>query len=136
MQTYRLAIIGFGNVGQGFASILRDKGDELAQRFGARFQIVAVCDLLKGSVADENGFDPATLLDSIAATSKLDRVSAPHRDWDALQTIERSNADIVIELSLHRSKNGRTGDLTFATRIGTGQARHHHQQRPDRAEIP
>ena len=106
MQTYRLALIGFGNVGQGFASILRDQGDELAQRFGARFQIVAVCDLLKGSVADENGFDPATLLDSIAATRRLDRVSAPHRDCDALQTIERSNADIVIELGYTDLKTG------------------------------
>jgi homoserine dehydrogenase len=106
MKTYRLAIIGFGNVGQGLASILRDHGEELARRFGARFQIVAVCDLLKGSVADERGFDPATLLNSIAAANKLDRVSAPHRDWDALQTIERSNADIVIELSYTDLKTG------------------------------
>ena len=52
MYTYRLAIIGFGNVGQGFAQILRDQGAELAQQFGVRFQIVAVSDLLKGSVHD------------------------------------------------------------------------------------
>jgi len=58
MQTYRLAIIGFGNVGQGFTQILRDEGAELAQRYGARFQIVAVSDLLKGSVHDPNGIDP------------------------------------------------------------------------------
>ncbi len=106
MKTYRLAIIGFGNVGQGFASILRDQGEVLAQRFGARFQIVAVCDLFKGSVADDNGLDPATLLASIAATNKLDRISAPHRDWNALQTIERSNADIVVELSYTDLKTG------------------------------
>ena len=61
MQTYRLAIIGFGNVGQGFASILRDRGEELAQKFGARFQIVAVCDFLKGSVHDPKGISPAVL---------------------------------------------------------------------------
>ena len=106
MHTYRLAVIGFGNVGQGFASILRDKGEELAQRFGARFQIVAVCDLLKGSVADEHGFDPATLLDSIAASGTLDRVSAPDRNWNAIETIERSQADVVIELSYTDLKTG------------------------------
>ena len=106
MHTYRLAVIGFGNVGQGFASILRDKGDELAQRFGARFQIVAVCDLLKGSVADETGFDPAILLDSIAASGTLDRVSAPDRNWNAIETIERSQADVVIELSYTDLKTG------------------------------
>ena len=75
MQTYRLAIIGFGNVGQGFTQILRDEGAELAQQYGARFQIVAVSDLLKGSVHDPKGIDPAALLDAIAATSTLDRVS-------------------------------------------------------------
>jgi len=106
MQTYRLAIIGFGNVGQGFTQILRDEGVELAQQVGARFQIVAVCDLLKGSVHDPKGIDPAALLDSIAATGTLDRLAAPDRGWNALQTIERSKADIVIELSYTDLKTG------------------------------
>ena len=115
MQTYRLAIIGFGNVGQGFTQILRDEGAELAQQYGARFQIVAVCDLLKGSVHDPKGIDPAALLDSIAATATLDRVTAtldrvaaPDRReaWNALETIERSHADVVIELSYTDLKTG------------------------------
>jgi len=103
MQTYRLAIIGFGNVGQGFTQILRDEGAELAQQYGARFQIVAVCDLLKGSVHDPKGLDPAALLDSIAAATTL---RGGREAWDALQTIERSNADIVIELSYTDLKTG------------------------------
>jgi homoserine dehydrogenase len=110
MQTYRLAIIGFGNVGQGFTQILRDEGAELAQQYGARFQIVAVCDLLKGSVHNPKGIDPAALLDSIAATSALraDRLTAPDQRaaWNALETIERSNADIVIELSYTDLRTG------------------------------
>ncbi len=108
MQTYRLAIIGFGNVGQGFTQILRDEGAELAQQYGARFQIVAVCDLLKGSVHDPKGLDPAALLDSIAAAATLrsDRIAAPNWGWNALETIERSGADIVIELSYTDLKTG------------------------------
>ena len=50
MKTYRLALIGFGNVGQGFAQILCERGDALAEQFGLRLQIVAVSDLLKGSL--------------------------------------------------------------------------------------
>lgn len=99
MKTYRLALIGFGNVGQGFTQILRDRGDDLAQQFGARFQIVAVSDLLKGSVHDPNGLSPTALLDSIRATGRLDSVPAPHRRWDAQQTILNSNADAIVELS-------------------------------------
>ena len=108
MQRYRLALIGFGNVGQGFASILRDHGDDLARRFGAQFQIVAVCDLLKGSVYDSIGLDPAALLEAVLLTGTLrgERLAAVQRDWDALQTIERSQADIVIELSYTDLKTG------------------------------
>jgi len=98
MHTYRLAMIGFGNVGQGFAQILRDEGADLAQQYGARFQIVAVSDLLKGSVHDPRGLDPAALLEA-AAAGTLDRAAALDRGWKAIETIERSQADIVIELS-------------------------------------
>src|SRR5512136_3071266 len=108
MQTYPLAIIGFGNVGQGFTQILRDEGADLAQQYGARFQIVAVSDLLKGSVHDPKGLDPAALLESVAATAapRVDRVTAPQRGWNALETIERSNADVIIELSYTDLKTG------------------------------
>jgi homoserine dehydrogenase len=108
MQTYRLAVIGFGHVGQGFAQILRDRGDDLARRFGARFQIVAVCDLLKGSVYDPSGLDLAALIEAVSATGTLraERLSSAQHDWDALHTIERSQADIVIELSYTDLRTG------------------------------
>jgi homoserine dehydrogenase len=106
MQTYRLAIIGFGNVGQGFTQILRDEGAELAQQYSVRFQIVAVCDLIKGSVHDPKGLDPAALLDAIAASGKLERLTAPDRGWNAIETIEWSKADILIELSYTDLKTG------------------------------
>ncbi|MFQ5595568.1 MAG: homoserine dehydrogenase [Anaerolineae bacterium] len=99
MHTYRLALIGFGTVGQGLTQILRDRGDALAQRFGAQFQIVAVSDLLKGSVFSPAGLSPAELLDAVQADGNLNRVAAPHRGWDAMRTIAESNADVIAELS-------------------------------------
>ena len=58
MHIYRLALIGFGNVGQGMAQILRDKGDFLAKHFDVRFEIVAISDLQKGSVYAPEGLNP------------------------------------------------------------------------------
>lgn len=106
MKTYRLALIGFGNVGQGFAQILRDRGDALAQQFGVLLQIVAVSDLLKGSLYDPDGLDPAVLLDAVKTSGKLDAVPAPYHGWDALRTIADSNADAVVELSYTDLKTG------------------------------
>ncbi|MFN2170784.1 MAG: homoserine dehydrogenase [Candidatus Promineifilaceae bacterium] len=95
----RLALIGFGNVGQGFAEILVERGSELAQRYGLQLQIVAVSDLFKGSVYNPQGLDPADLLTAVRADGNLDKVQAPQRGWNALETIRSSNADVIIELS-------------------------------------
>ena len=99
MKTYRLALIGFGNVGQGLAQILRDRGQELGQRYGATFQIVAVCDFLQGSLYDPAGLDPALLLQAVENDGHLRNIEAPQQGWDALETIARSSADVVVEMS-------------------------------------
>ncbi len=99
---HRLALIGFGTVGQGLAEILLAKGDDLAARHGVRFQIVAVSDLLKGSLYDPDGLDLAALLDAVQQTGNL--AGYPLRPglvtgWDSLRTIRESNADTVVEIS-------------------------------------
>lgn len=99
MTRYRLALIGFGNVGQGFAQILRERGARLAEESGAQLEIVAVSDLMKGSVYDPEGLDPAVLLETVRGDESLERIEAAHKGWDALRTIEESNADVVLEMS-------------------------------------
>ncbi len=99
MDRLRLALIGFGNVGQGFVQILNDRGQALAQQFGIHFPLVAVCDPIKGSVYHPDGLLPATLLEAVHHNGTLDAVSAPRRGWDAMRTIEESNADVIIEVS-------------------------------------
>ena len=99
MNTYRLALIGFGNVGQGLAKILLDRGRWLEKRFDAKFVIVAISDVHKGSCYDPNGLSISELLESIDNTSNLEEVAAPNLGWGSLQTIRDSNADIIIEIS-------------------------------------
>ncbi len=113
--THRLALIGFGTVGQGLAEILLAKGDELAARYGVRFQIVAVSDLLKGSLYNHAGLDLVVPLDTVQRTGKLDdyAVKQPSRalfsGWDSLRTIRESNADTVVENELDRCANWPAG---------------------------
>ncbi len=121
MQTYRLALIGFGNVGQGLAQILRDRGDELAQQFGARFVIVAVSDLLKGSVYDPQGLDPARLLEAVQNGGDLKTLGEAQRDWDALQTITASNADAVVEMSYTNLESGEPACTHIETALKHGK---------------
>lgn len=99
METYRLALIGFGNVGQGLAQILDERGGELASQFGAQFQIVAISDLLKGSVYNPNGLASAALLHAVQTDGNLENVPGAHRGWTALRTIEEAEVDVVVEVS-------------------------------------
>jgi homoserine dehydrogenase len=103
---YKLALIGFGNVGQGLAEILSKKAPLLREKFDADIRIVAICDLYKGSVANAEGFDPQALLDHVNDKGDLKEFPAPERDWDASETIEKSGANVLVELSFTDLKTG------------------------------
>jgi len=57
----RLALTGFGNVGRGVASLLRDHGEEYARRYGVRLLLTGVADR-GGAAIDTRGLDPGSLL--------------------------------------------------------------------------
>jgi homoserine dehydrogenase len=103
---YKLALIGFGNVGQGLAEILSKKTALLREKFDADIRIVAICDLYKGSIADPDGFDPQALLDHVTEKGDLKDFPAPDRNWDASETIENSNANVLVELAFTDLKTG------------------------------
>ncbi len=105
-KKYKIAIIGFGNVGQGLAKILSDKQILLSEKFGVDISIVAVCDLYKGSVADPDGLDSRELLKNIEAHGDLKKMQTQFSGWDAEETIEKSGADILIELAYTDLKTG------------------------------
>jgi len=121
MLTYPLALIGFGNVGQGFAQVLRDQRAELAQRYGVEFKIVAVCGSSKGSLYEPAGLDPAELLEAISATGKLDSIAATHRGWDALRTIADSSAEVIIELSYTNLHSGEPATSHIRAALNAGK---------------
>lgn len=99
MNEYRLALIGFGNVGQGLSAILRDTGDSLAQRYGVRFTIVAINTATRGCIYNAAGLDPARLIAVMARDGRLEAIPAEHHGWDAGRVVAESNADVVIEMT-------------------------------------
>ena len=103
---YKLALIGFGNVGQGLAEILARKASLLREKFEVDIRIVAVCDLYKGSIANADGFDPQALLNHIGEMGDLTEFPAPNEGWDARETIEKSGANVLVELSFTDLKTG------------------------------
>ena len=97
----RLILIGFGSVGQGFAEILRDKGDDLQREQGFAANIVGVVTASKGSLYRAAGLDIAALLAAAAAGSfaAYPEQAGLQRGQSASEMLAAGAADALLELS-------------------------------------
>ncbi len=106
---FKLALIGFGTVGQGLTEIMLSKKNYLKEQYNFDWQIVAVSDMLKGSVFSPAGLDAEQLLNLVKEGKQLTEYEGAgefYTGWNALKTINESNADIVCELSYTDIKTG------------------------------
>lgn len=92
----RIALIGFGTVGQGLCEILLQKKNELKKNYGYEYDVVAVTDMKFGTVYNPKGLNLAKLLKDVKEKGKFTR---DLKDWDAVQMVKRSNAKVVCELT-------------------------------------
>ncbi|CAM3983488.1 homoserine dehydrogenase [Alkalicoccus chagannorensis] len=105
----KIAFVGFGGVGQGLLQILQEKKEKLQQEEGLETEVVAVADLMKGSVYDPNGLDAAQLLDLAAEKRPLDEyegTASTQTGLSSLQTITETNADMIVEVTFTDVKTG------------------------------
>ncbi|MBI1879508.1 MAG: homoserine dehydrogenase [Chloroflexi bacterium] len=100
-MTHKLALIGFGTVGQGLAQILQDKKEALRQDYGFEAEIVAVSTLSKGSLYHPDGLNIAQLLAAVKSGALANYPDSPglERGWDNLKIIRESNASTIVEVS-------------------------------------
>jgi homoserine dehydrogenase len=100
---HRIALVGFGNVGQGLTEILLEKREELETRYGFEFNIVGISDIAWGTAYNPNGLDITAML---AAAKEKKKFSQDLKDWDALTMIKKSNATVVCEMAFTDLKTG------------------------------
>ncbi len=104
---HKLALIGFGTVGQGLCEILLSKEEFLKEAYGFEWEIVAISDMLKGSLYHPDGLEVAKVLDLAKGGKSIEAYDGQARKgMDALQTIRESNADIVCEMTYTDIKTG------------------------------
>lgn len=93
---HKIAIIGFGTVGQGLCEILLKKNAYLSEKYGFEWEVVAVADFAYGNVYNPNGLNIPAMLELAKSKQKFtdDLVN-----WDTLQLIRECNANIVCEVT-------------------------------------
>ncbi len=108
-HTWRIGLIGFGNVGQGFVRILARKAETLRERYGFEFKLIGIADPIKGSVYDPEGLDPKTLIKLIDEKGHIKDYPAGRKDIDSLTICRSEDIDIVVEVTPTNVKTGEPG---------------------------
>ncbi len=119
----KIALIGFGVVGQGLAEILRDKSAELEADYGFRGEIVAVATASRGTLYHPDGLDINDLLTAVGR-GHLDYypdVADLTRGWDIDTIALNSNADVLVECSATNLQTGQPALATCLTAIENGK---------------
>lgn len=99
----KIAILGFGTVGQGISEILLDKKDYLKNKFDYEFEIVAVADFAFGNVFNSEGLDINQMLQEAKGKKKFTKDLV---DYDNLTLIKECNADVLCELTFTDLQTG------------------------------
>lgn len=97
MKNYRLALLGFGNVGQAFLRLLQRKKDLLLQDYGIRFTLIGIATARHGMAVNHNGIDSDHALQLISDGGSLDQLSADTSIVDPVEFIRITGADVLFE---------------------------------------
>ena len=93
MRHYRLALLGFGNVGKAFLKLLLYKQEELLRRYRLTFSITGIATRRHGTAIDPRGLDLSRALVASDLTS-ISRLPIPR---DTFEFIRRSGANVLFE---------------------------------------
>lgn len=96
MTEIRLALTGFGNVGQGVAQLLRDKGDLYADAYGVRLVLTGVADRGGASVSPD-GLEPDELLAAKQQHGTVAVGAAGHTGLRGGSFLDAAGAAVLLE---------------------------------------
>ncbi|MBI4647408.1 MAG: homoserine dehydrogenase [Bacteroidia bacterium] len=99
----KIAIIGFGTVGQGICEILLKKSNFLKTKYQYEYSIVAVADMVYGNVFNPEGLNIPTMLEQAKARQKFTKDVTT---MDNVTLIKECNADVICELTFTDLKTG------------------------------
>ena len=97
MTHYKLAFLGFGNVGQAFARLLMRKEDTLQAQYDITFRVTAISTRRHGSAIVPEGIDLEQALDLMDRRQPLNTLSGVAQIKDAFDFIRSCEADVLFE---------------------------------------
>jgi homoserine dehydrogenase len=109
MKPLRLALFGFGTVGQWLAEALHTQRAWLEQEFGLVISVVGVATAHSGLIYRDDGLDIPTLLDLVATRQPLTAHPKVTHWTNILEGLHIINCDILAESTGATLRNGEPG---------------------------
>ncbi len=99
MTHYRLAFLGFGNVGQALARLLLRKQDEIKARYDVTYSATGFFTGRHGAAIDGQGISLQTALDCMQSDASLASLSAQPAPSSGIEFARNCPADVLFENS-------------------------------------
>lgn len=99
MNHYRLALVGFGNVGQALARLLLRKQDQLQKQYELTFTVTGIFTGRHGAAIDPQGIPLDRALADIRGGGMLDPLSARPAPQNGVDFIRACPADVLFEVT-------------------------------------
>ena len=99
MKEYRIALVGFGNVGRALLRLLEVKQETLKKKFGFSTRVTGIATLRHGMAIDPAGIDSAAALQIADTDGDLTTLSASSVPSSVLDFIHEVPADVLFENS-------------------------------------
>jgi homoserine dehydrogenase len=97
MTHYRLAMVGFGNVGQALARLLLRKQEELQSKYDLTFSVTGIYTGRHGAAIDPQGLPLEQAVAAVRAGGMLDSLSAQPAPRSGVDFIRACPADVLFE---------------------------------------
>lgn len=106
IETVRLMMVGFGNVGKAFARLLLDKEAELLEQYQLRLAVTGICTRSHGAAIDPRGLDLRSVLETLQASGSLGSLDRAGFSGNALDFIRACEGELLLDSTPVNPKTG------------------------------
>ncbi len=118
---FDIAFIGFGTVGRGLADLLLEKREELKEKYGVEWRVVAISDIRGGSILDDRGIHLKEALRLADSRQSIEALPAQRKGLSALETIRESPCNSIAEVTWTNITDGEPGYSHMKAALSLGK---------------
>lgn len=114
----KIALVGCGNVGTALLEILHEKKEELEKKYGFKYEVTLITDLMKGTLVCPEGLDLGQILEEIKTNRSFANLTQTRGEFGEL--LDKSKATMMAEATPTNVKTGEPGLSHIRAAISRG----------------